>query len=83
MEFFYNQTSTSEPVETTLSDGSVSVPFEIKETEDGYTYHVVIYTKQEWASFQESEVEDISSQISDIQLALCDIYEQLLGGVDN
>ena len=43
----------------------------------GYEYNMIQYTKDEFILNQTKENETLQQQITDTQLALCEVYEQL------
>lgn len=44
---------------------------------DGWEYNLVQYTKDEFIKAQAEENEALSAQMTDMQLALCEVYEMI------
>lgn len=51
------------------------------ETRTEYTYHEVQYDKDEYIKLMAEQNEKLEGQITDTQLALCEAYEMMMGGV--
>ena len=52
---------------------------DIAETADGWEYHMVRYSKDEYIKLMDKKNTELESQLTDTQLALCDVYE-MIGG---
>ena len=48
-----------------------------------YQYDLIEYDKDEYIKLISDENEELKQQISDTQLALCDVYELAIGGENN
>ena len=46
-----------------------------RENFSGYSYHMVQYGKDEYIRQITTQLESASSQITDLQIALCELYE--------
>ncbi len=51
------------------------------ETRTEYSYHEVQYDKDEYILMMAQQNEKLEEQITDTQLALCEAYEMMMGGV--
>ena len=71
--------STVRPEERKVDEFSVWVNTDIAETADGWEYHMVQYTKDEYIKLMDEKNAELESQLTDTQLALCDVYE-MIGG---
>ena len=76
--------STEKPEHIVVDDYSVWVHTDIKEILEnigeenefvGYEFNMIQYDKNEFIKAQTSENAELSQQITDIQLALCEVYE--------
>ena len=67
------------PAEKVVDEYSVWVNTDIAETADGWEYHMVQYTKDEYIKLMDEKNTELESQLTDAQLALCDVYE-MMGG---
>lgn len=50
-------------------------------TRTEYSYHEVQYDKDEYILLMAQQNEKLEEQITDTQLALCEAYEMMMGGV--
>lgn len=50
--------------------------------DDLYVYDEVQYTKDEYIKIISEKNETLESELTETQLALCDIYESILGGTN-
>ena len=71
--------STVRPEAKVVDEYSVWVNTEITQTSDGWEYHMVQYTKDEYIKRIDEKNTELESQLTDTQLALCDVYE-MIGG---
>lgn len=71
--------STVRPEAKVVDEYSVWVNTDIAETADGWEYHMVQYTKDEYIRLMDEKNTELESQLTDTQLALCDVYE-MIGG---
>ena len=71
--------STVRPEAKVVDEYSVWVNTDIAETADGWEYHMVQYTKDEYIRLMDEKNAELESQLTDTQLALCDVYE-MIGG---
>lgn len=53
-----------------------------KPLEGQYEYHEVQYPKDEYIRLMAEQGERLEGQLTDAQLAMCEIYEAMLGGVE-
>ena len=67
------------PEEKVVDEYSVWVNTDIAETADGWEYHMVQYSKDEYIKLMDEKNTELESQLTDTQLALCDVYE-MMGG---
>jgi hypothetical protein len=74
--------STVRPQEVKIDDYSVWVSTEIKEVEEdefvGFSFSQKRYTKDEYIKLLGEENKGLNLQLTDAQLALCEIYEMML-----
>ena len=71
--------STVRPEAKVVDEYSVWVNTDIVETADGWEYHMVQHTKDEYIKLMDEKNTELESQLTDTQLALCDVYE-MIGG---
>lgn len=71
--------STVRPEEKKVDEFSVWVNTEITQTSGGWEYHMVRYTKDEYIKLIGEKNTELESQLTDTQIALCDVYE-MIGG---
>ena len=71
--------STVRPEAKVVDEYSVWVNTDISEINDGWEYHMVRYTKDEYIKLIGEKNTELESQLTDTQLALCDVYE-MIGG---
>ena len=69
------------PEEKVVDEYSVWVNTDIAETADGWEYHMVQYSKDEYIKLMDEKNTELESQLTDTQLALCDVYE-MMGGLN-
>jgi len=67
------------PDEKIVDEYSVWVNSDITKTEEGFEYHMVQYTKDEYIKLMDEKNTELESQLTDTQLALCDVYEMMEG----
>ena len=67
------------PEAKVVDEYSVWVNSDIIKTEEGFEYHMVQYTKDEYIKLMDEKNTELESQLTDTQLALCDVYE-MIGG---
>ena len=71
--------STVRPEAKVVDEYSVWVNTDISEINDGWEYHMVQYTKDEYIKLMVDKSAALEEQLTDTQLALCDVYE-MIGG---
>ena len=71
--------SAVKPEEKTVDEYSVWVNTDITETAGGWVYHMVQYSKDEYLALMDEKNAALEEQLTDTQLALCDVYE-MIGG---
>ena len=71
--------SAVKPEEKTVDEYSVWVNTDITETAGGWVYHMVQYSKDEYIKVMDEKNAALEEQLTDTQLALCDVYE-MIGG---
>ena len=79
------QRSTVEPLELELTETKVFVSSNIIPVNEpgtehqpgfaGYEFNLVEYTKDEYIKIQAEKNEELEQQMTDTQLALCEVYE--------
>ena len=79
MTDFGTAKSLVEPEEIVIDEFSVWVKTDITQTADGWEYHLVQYTKDEYIKLMVDKDASLEEQVTDTQLALCDVYE-MIGG---
>ena len=73
MQIYENTQSTKKPQAFKISELMVDICKNINETESGYKFTLIRYTKDEY-------IEILQKQITDTELALAEIYEEVLAG---
>ncbi len=74
--------STVRPETVRIDEYSVWINTEISEIEGEqteYEYRMIRYTKDEYIKLMAEKNAELESQLTDTQLALCDVYE-MIGG---
>ena len=71
--------SAVKPEEKTVDEYSVWVNTNIKEAAGGWVYHMVQYSKDEHLALMDEKNAALEEQLTDTQIALCDVYE-MIGG---
>ena len=71
--------STVRPEAKVVDEYSVWVNTDISEINDGWEYHMVQYTKDEYIKLMVDKNAALEEQLTDTQIALCDVYE-MIGG---
>ena len=71
--------STVRPEAKVVDEYSVWVNTDISEINDGWEYHMVQYTKDEYIKLMVDKSAALEEQLTDTQIALCDVYE-MIGG---
>lgn len=71
--------SSIKPEEIVIDEYSVWVKTDITRTTGGWEYHMVQYTKDEYIKLMVDKDASLEEQVTDTQLALCDVYE-MIGG---
>lgn len=83
--------STAEPQPVVVDDFSVWVHTDITTVNEGgdteagfvgYEFHMVQYTKDEYITLLQERLQITEEQVTETQLALCDVYELMLAGGD-
>ena len=69
----------TKPEEKIVDEYSVWVNTDIAETADGWEYHMVQYSKDEYIKLMVDKNAALEEQLTDTQLALCDVFE-MIGG---
>ena len=67
------------PEEKVVDEYSVWLNTDITQTAVGWEYHLVQYTKDEYIKLMVDKNAALEEQLTDTQLALCDVYE-MIGG---
>lgn len=67
------------PEAKVVDEYSVWVNTDITQTADGFEYRMVQYTKDEYIKLMDEKNTELESQLTDTQLALCDVYEMMEG----
>ena len=67
------------PEAKVVDECSVWVNSDITKTEEGFEYHMVQYSKDEYIKLMDEKSAELDAQLTDTQLALCDVYE-MMGG---
>ena len=67
------------PEEKVVDEYSVWVNTDITRTTSGWTCHLVQYSKDEYLALMDEKNAALEEQLTDTQLALCDVYE-MIGG---
>ena len=71
--------SAVKPEEKVVDEYSVWVNTDITETAGGWVYHMVQYSKDEYLALMDEKNAALEEQLTDTQIALCDVYE-MIGG---
>lgn len=75
--------SAVKPDEKVVDDYSVWLATDIISDDDGerteFEYHLIQYTKDEYIKLIDEKNAELEEQLTDTQLALCDVYE-MMGG---
>ena len=67
------------PEEKVVDEYSVWVNTDITQTADGWEYHMVQYSEDEYLALMDEKNSALEEQLTDTQIALCDVYE-MIGG---
>ena len=67
------------PEEKVVDEYSVWLNSDITQTADGWVYHMLQYSKDEYLALMDEKNAALEEQLTDTQLALCDVYE-MMGG---
>ena len=67
------------PEEKVVDEYSVWLNTDITETAGGWVYHMVQYSKDEYLALMDEKNAALEEQLTDTQIALCDVYE-MIGG---
>ena len=71
--------SSEQAVELVIGKDTVYVHTDIVEVEEGlFQYHEVQYTKDEYIKLMSEQNKALEMQLTDTQLALCEVYELLV-----
>ena len=73
MQIYENTQSTEKPQAFKISELMVDICKNINENESGYKFTLIRYTKDEY-------IEILQKQITDTELALAEIYEEVFAG---
>lgn len=71
--------SSVRPESKVIDEYSVWISSDIRETEGEYEYHLIQYSKDEYIRLIDDKSTELEDQLTDTQLALCDVYE-MIGG---
>ena len=81
--------STVKPSEVDIKDTKVFIASDIKEVKEegtdgqpgfeGYSYNLIEYDKDEYIKLLQQQNEELATEVTNTQMALCDVYE-LIGG---
>lgn len=86
MKDFGKTRSTVKPDAVVIDDNSVWVHTDIKEVHesvgedqsfDGYEFNMIQYEKDEYILMMSEKNSELEKQVTDTQLALCEVYELL------
>ena len=86
MKDFGKTRSTVKPDAVVIDDNSVWVHTDIQEVHesvgedqsfDGYEFNMIQYEKDEYIKIISEKNEELEQQVTDTQLALCEVYELL------
>ena len=86
MKDFGNTRSTVKPDAVVIDDNSVWVHTDIQEVHesvgedqsfDGYEFNMIQYEKDEYILMMSEKNSELEKQVTDTQLALCEVYELL------
>ena len=86
MKDFGKTRSTVKPDAVVIDDNSVWVPTDIQEVHesvgedqsfDGYEFNMIQYEKDEYILMMSEKNSELEKQVTDTQLALCEVYELL------
>lgn len=87
MNYYGKTRSTVRPEEKVIDEYSVWIASDIKEVTEteidehnvftGFEYNLVQYDKNEYIKMMDEKNADLEQQVTDTQLALCDVYEML------
>lgn len=87
MKDFGRQRSTVKPDEMVIDEFSVWIHSDIQEVSEpgiddlegftGYEFNMVQYTKDEYIKMIDDKNATLETQVTDTQLALCEVYEML------
>ena len=86
MKDFGKTRSTVKPDAVVIDDNSVWVHTDIQEVHesvgedqsfDGYEFNMIQYEKDEYILMMSEKNSELEKQVTDTQLALCDVYEML------
>lgn len=86
MKDFGKTRSTVKPDEVVIDDNSVWVHTDIQEVHesvgedqsfDGYEFNMIQYEKDEYILMMSEKNSELEKQVTDTQLALCEVYELL------
>ena len=90
MKYFENVRSTTKPLKKVIDEYSVYVNTDVKEvlvtrgqgewkrTITEYEYNQTQYTKDEYIKLIDDKNEALEAEMTDTQLALCEVYEMML-----
>lgn len=88
MKDYGTQRSTVEPLELEITDSKVFVASNIAEiSEDGtdeepgfsgYEFDLIEYEKDEYIKLQAEKNAELEEELTETQVALCDVYEMLI-----
>lgn len=79
MQEYQNVISTTKPDAVTVDEYSVWTHTDIRSGNDGYVSTMRQYTKDEYIKLIDEKNVTLEEQLTDTQLALCDVYE-MIGG---
>ena len=79
MKYYGIVQSAVKPEEKVVDEYSVWVNTDITETAGGWVYHMVQYSKDEYLALMDEKNAALEEQLTDTQIALCDVYE-MIGG---
>ncbi len=87
MKDYGSTRSTVRPEEKVIDDFSVWIASDIQEVSEegidgqegftGYEYNLIQYTKNEYINMMDEKNALLEQQMTDTQIALCDVYEML------
>ena len=73
------QRSTVEPQTVEITESKVFIATGVEQIEQEYQFNLAEYDKDEYIRMIDKKNADLEQQVTDTQIALCDVYE-MIGG---